>query len=226
MARTKKREPLNRERVLQAAMKMADEAGLESLSMRKLGEAVGVKAMSLYNHVANKEEVLDGLIEMVVSEWAEPPEDLPWKDAMRVRSRSVREALVRHPWAAPLIESRMTPSLVRFQHNDAVVGTLRRAGFTIEQCYHAFIVIDSFIYGFVLQEVSWPFGGEDEAEIAGEFEPLVDPSEYPHLMEMIGFVMAGGPSRHHRPRLSYEFDFGLNMLLDGFERELKAVSGK
>ncbi len=137
--------PLTRERVVRAAVSFADENGLESLSMRRLGQQLGVEAMSLYNHVANKGDILDGIVEMVVMEFAMPPDQAHGRVALHQTAKSAREVLIRHPWAPALMESRVTPSRVRFRYADAVIGTLRRAGFSIEQAYKAQLAIESYI---------------------------------------------------------------------------------
>src|SRR2546423_10676582 len=160
MARTKPpipaRTPLNRERVLQTALAFADEQGLGSLSMRKLGEAVGVEAMSLYNHVANKSELLDGMVDLVFGEIGLPPSGTKWKAAMRQRAISARQVLSRRRWAIGLMESRRSPGPATLRHHDAVIGCFREAGFSIAMAAHAFSLLDSYIYGFALQEAGLP----------------------------------------------------------------------
>src|ERR1039457_5880231 len=167
---TDKRIPLSRERILRAAVAFADEHGIVALSMRKLGEALGVEAMSLYNHVANKEELLDGMVNNVFSEIELPSSADGWKKAMRQRATSTRRALSRHPWAIALMQSRVKSGPATLRHHDAVIGTLRDAGFSIVMTAHAFALIDSYIYGFAQQEASLPFqAGEVTAEVAEMF---------------------------------------------------------
>ena len=164
---TEARAPLSRERVLGAAVAFADENGIGSLSMRKLGEALGVEAMSLYNHVANKDDLLDGMVDHVFGEIDLPSGAIDWKTAMRDRAGSARQALSRHPWAIALMQSRAAPGPATLRHHDAVIGSLRGAGFSIEMAAHAFSVLDSYIYGFALQEASLPFdAAEETAEVA------------------------------------------------------------
>src|ERR1700757_4558411 len=146
-----RRAPLSRDQVLRAAVAIADESGMAALSMRKLGEAVGVEAMSLYNHVTNKGDLLDGMIDVVFSEIDLPPGGADWKTAMRQRALSVRDVLSRHRWAIGLMESRTSPGPATLRHHDAVIGCLRRAGFSIELTAHAYALLDSYIYGFALQ---------------------------------------------------------------------------
>src|SRR3984893_17897152 len=162
-----RRMPLSRERVLPAAVAFADESGIGSLSMRKLGDALGVEAMSRYNHVANKDELLDGMVDLVFSEIDLPAGGADWKTAMRQRAVSARQTLARHPWAVGLMESRTSPGPATLRHHDAVIGSLRAAGFSIQMPAHAYSVLDSYIYGFALQEASLPFEtGEETADLA------------------------------------------------------------
>ena len=167
--------PLTRQRVLHAAVALADRDGVGSLSMRKLAQELGVEAMSLYHHVANKDDILDGIVDVVFSEIDLPTNDIDWRAAMRQRAISARQALRRHPWATGLMESRSTPGPATLRHHDAVLGILRNAGFSIELAAHAFSVLDSYVYGFALQESSLPFqtpgtcrgGGDDPRERPG-----------------------------------------------------------
>jgi AcrR family transcriptional regulator len=213
---TPTRGSLSRERVLRAAVALADENGIASLTMRKLGEALGVEAMSLYNHVTNKDEVLDGMIDVVFSEIDLPPSGTDWKTAMRQRGISIRAALARHRWAIGLMESRTTPGPATLRHHDAVIGTLRNAGFSIELTAHAYSALDSYIYGFAAQEPSLPFDTPQEtAEVAQAIMARFPPGEYPHLTELtIEHVL--------KPGYSYasEFEYGLDLILDGLERDL------
>ena len=206
--------PLSRERVLRAAMAFADENGIGSLSMRKLGEALGFEAMSLYNHVANKDELLDGMVDLVFGEIGLPSGGANWKTAMRERAISARWALSRHRWAIGLMESRTTPGPATLRHHDAVIGSLREAGFSIEMAAHAYSVLDSYIYGFALQEASLPFHTEEETEeVVQVILEQMPPDEYPHLTEMaVEHVL--------RPGYDYgdEYEFGLDLILDGLER--------
>src|SRR5579862_8977392 len=148
----KVRVPLSRDRVLLAAVAFADEHGIASLSMRKLGDVLGVEAMSLYNHVANKDQLLDGMVDVVFGEIDLPAGGADWKTAMRERAQSARQALGRHPWAIAQMSTRTSPGPATLRHHDAVIGALRTAGFSIAMTAHAFSAIDSYIYGFALQE--------------------------------------------------------------------------
>ena len=143
----KRRARLNRDRVLRAAIALADAGGIESLTMRRLGEELGVEAMSLYHHVANKDDLLDGMVDAVFSEIDLPSDAADWRTAMRDRGISARKALSRHPWATGLMESRTTPGPATLRHHDTVIGTLRKAGFSIELTAHAFSALDSYTTG-------------------------------------------------------------------------------
>jgi AcrR family transcriptional regulator len=203
----------NREQVLQAAVALADETGIESLSMRKLGQALGIEAMSLYNHVAGKEALLDGMIDLVFAE-IELPTGEDWKKALRGRAISMREALARHRWAVGLMESRTNPGATTLRQHDAVIGCLLAAGFSMELTAHAFAAVDSYVYGFALQEKGLPFDTpEQTAEMAQAMLAHFPVDEFPHLAAF---------TREHVMRPGYdfgaEFEFGLDLLLDGLER--------
>jgi AcrR family transcriptional regulator len=213
------RAPLNRARVLEAAVAFADENGIESLSMRKLGETVGVEAMSLYNHVANKDDLLDGMIDVVFSKIDLPSSADTWRQTMRQRGISVRAVLSRHRWAIGLMESRTTPGPATLRHHDAVIGCLRNAGFSVTLTAHAVSALDSYIYGFALQEKGLPFDSPKQtAEVAHSIMAQFPADAYPHLTELaVEHVL--------RPGYSYgdEFEFGLDLILDGLERAFKAA---
>jgi AcrR family transcriptional regulator len=205
------REPLSRERAVRAAVDLADADGIEALTMRRLAQALGVEAMSLYHHVANKSDILDAMVDVVFGEIELPTDDTDWTTAMRRRAASVRTVLLRHRWAIGLMESRRSPGPATLRHHDAVIGSCRRAGFSVEMSAHAFSLVDSYIYGFVLQEINLPFSGTDDlTEILDDMMPEGFAEQYPHFAELTSeFVM--------RPGYSYgdEFDFGLGVILDG-----------
>ncbi len=214
------RTPLSRERVLHAAVTFADDNGIGSLSMRKLGEVLGVEAMSLYNHVANKSELLDGMVDVVFGEIDLPGADSDWRSAMRQRAISARQVLSRHRWAIGVMESRTTPGPATLRHHDAVIGSLRAGGFSVELAAHAFSVLDSYIYGFALQEANLPFDtGEQSAELAQAILAQLPADEYPHLIELtVEHVL--------QPGYDYgdEYAFGLDLILDGLDRTRDQVS--
>ena len=206
---------LNRERVLRRAIALADKGGLETVTMRKLAQDLKVEAMSLYHHVANKDDILDGMVDVVFTEIDMPLDGVDWKKAMRARAISAREVLSRHPWAIGLMESRSNPGPGTIRHHDSVIGSLRKAGFPIEMAAHAFSVLDSYIYGFALQESNLPFDTSEDLEaLAGTMLPEM-PAEYPHFTEMI-------VEHALKPGYDYgnEFEFGLDLILDGLEKLL------
>jgi AcrR family transcriptional regulator len=210
---------LTRDRVVHAAIGLADAGGTASLTMRKLGTALGVEAMSLYHHVANKDDLLNGMVDAVFAEIEFSPSDADWRAAMRRRAISVRQALRRHSWAVGVMESRAAPGPATLRHHDAVIGTLRTAGFTIAATAHAYSALDSYIYGFALQEATLAFRGSDEAErVARTISNQFDPNEYPHLTEL---------TTEHvlQPGYDYsdEFEIGLDLILDGIERTRHAT---
>jgi AcrR family transcriptional regulator len=204
---------LSRERVLRAAIVLADTGGIDSLTMRKLGQELEVEAMSLYNHVANKDDILDGIVDLVFSEIALPSDRADWKTAMRKRAISAREALLRHPWAPSLMQSRTRPGPATLRHHDSVLGSLRKAGFTLVMAAHAVSVIDGYVYGFALQQINIPLRTPEQVAEVGEniFRRLA--GEYPHLAEMI-------IEHAMKPGYDYaeEFEFGLDLILDGLGR--------
>ena len=218
MATTKhtaaRREPLSRDQVLRAAVALADNSGIGALSMRKLGQVLGVEAMSLYNHVANKSDLLDGMIDIVFSEIGLPADDTGWKQAMRQRAISAREVLARHRWAIGLMESRRSPGPATLRHHDAVLGCLRQAGFPVDLTAHAYSLLDSYIYGFALQEASLPFDTpEKTTQVAQEIFGQFAAGTYPHLTELtIQHVLQ--PGYHY----GGEFEIGLDLILDALER--------
>jgi AcrR family transcriptional regulator len=208
------RSRLTRERVLRAAVALADSAGIGSLSMRRLGVELGVEAMSLYNHVANKGDLLDGMVDVVFAEIELPTDGVDWRTAMRRRAISVREALARHAWASGMLETRTSPGPATLRHHDAVLGVLRGAGFSVEMAGHAYSVLDSYIYGFAMQEANLPFDtGEETAALAQSILARGAPGEYPHLTEFtVEHVL--------KPGYDYgaEFEYGLDLILEGLER--------
>jgi AcrR family transcriptional regulator len=212
--RPARRTPLSRARVLQAALELADAGGVESLSMRKLAQALGVEAMSLYRHVRNKSDIVDGMVDQVFGEIGLPPSGVDWKTAMRQRAIAARQVLARHPWSIGLMESRTTPGPATLQHHDAVIACLRQAGFSIAMVAHAYSLLDSYIYGFALEQASLPFQTSDQAvEVADSIRHQSPVDAYPHLMELaVQHVL--------QPGYDYadEFAFGLYLILDGLER--------
>jgi AcrR family transcriptional regulator len=200
--------------VLLEAVALADKNGIGALTMRSLADRLRVEPMSLYHHVANKDEILDGMVDVVFREIDLPPEGVEWKAAMRDRAASARDALRRHPWAIGRMESRANPGPATLRHHDAVIACLRAAGFTVELTAHAFAAIDSYLYGFAMQELNLPFRTPEEtAEMVVSFQDQFPAEEYPHLAELTrGRVMQPGYD------FGDEFSFGLDLILDGLDR--------
>jgi AcrR family transcriptional regulator len=212
--RSRTRVPLTRDGVLASAMKLADAGGIDGLSMRKLGQALGVEAMALYYHFANKERVIDGIVDLVFVEIDLPASGADWKAAMRGRAISVRDALLRHRWAIGLMESRTNPGPANLRHHDAVIGSLRAGGFDMAATATAYSLLDAYIYGFALTKMNLPF--ETTTDITKMAETMLEPfapGEYPNLAAFI---------TDHAMKPGYdfadEFEVGLDVILDGLER--------
>ena len=216
-----RRVPLSRDRVMRAGLALADEGGLESLTMRKLGQELGVEAMALYRHVANKGDLIDGLVDLVFAQVDLPSAGPNWKRAMRRRAISLRDVLARHRWAIGLMESRANPGPAGLRHHDAVIGSLRAGGLTMELTAHAYSVLDGYIYGFALTTMNLPFeAGDDVAEVAQTMlQPFPD-GAYPNLVAFI-------TDHAMKPGYDYgdEFEYGLDLILDGLERARGGTPG-
>lgn len=213
------RPPLSPERVVDAASRVADDAGLAGVSMRSVGRELGVEAMSLYHHVASKDALLDGLADWVFVRIATPTAGRPWRAEMEARARSARAVLAAHPWGLGLIESRRSPGPATLRHHDAVIGCLRAAGFPVALAAHAYSVLDAYVYGFVLTEVNLPFQPDEGAEdfVDGLGAAL---AEHPHLAEMVAEQVVGRDYAY-----GDEFDYGLTLVLDGLEARFAALEG-
>jgi AcrR family transcriptional regulator len=208
------RNRLSRERVVLAAIGHADGGGLEALSMRKLADEIGVAPMALYRHVANKDDLIDGMVDVVFGEIELPSSDGDWRTAMRRRAVSVHDVLSRHRWAIGLMESRAKPGPANLRHHDAVIGSLRAAGFEMAMVANAYSVLDSYIYGFALTKMNLPF--DDTSDIAATAQEMLEPfpmDEYPNLVAFI-------TEHAMKPGYDYgnEFENGLDIILDGLER--------
>jgi AcrR family transcriptional regulator len=210
------RTPLNRERVLRAAVTLADEKGIDALTMRELGLRLGVEAMSLYNHVANKDNMLDGMVDLVITEVSLPSGTPDWQEAMRQRAISARMVFLSHPWLSALMDSRESSGPARLHYLDWVVGTLRRAGFSLEMTLRAFSLIDSYIYGFGRQQFNMAAAGDlSPEEIAEGFLQTIPADEYPYLREVVvDYAMVTGYDD------GADFEFGLDLILAGLQRLL------
>jgi AcrR family transcriptional regulator len=207
-----RRTPLSRDQVLRAAIRLADDGGLEAVSMRRLGQVLRVEAMSLYKHVANKDDILDGIADLVTGDFEVPSVDVDWKIAVRRSATSAHQTLLRHPWASSLIESRLNAGPARMRYLDAMIGVLSAAGFTMPLVIRAIMALDSHTYGFVLQEMAWSFDAENAPEMAAAFARGLPANEYPNLLAMA--EMAATTPR----AVAVDFEFGLDLILDGLER--------
>ena len=212
MAKQAQRTPLSKDRVLHAAMKLADEGGIKAVSMRKIAQELGVEAMSLYNHVAGKDEIVDGIVDLVATEIDLAPDGADWKPAMRRRVISAHEVLLRHPWAANLWMSGETVAGARLRYADAVLRGFREGGFSEELTYHAFHVIQSHVMGFTMYVASFDFDVEELERLAADFLETFPADDYPDLALHI--------RQHAEPDDEHEntFEFGLDLVLDGLER--------
>jgi AcrR family transcriptional regulator len=207
---------LTRQRVLDGALSVADSGGLGSLTIRSLALQLGVKPMTVYYHVANKAEILDALVDVVFGEIELPVPGRNWRSEMERRAHSARQVLARHRWAIGLLESRTSPGPANLRHHDTVIATLRQAGFSAEMTAHAYALLDSYVYGFALQEASLPFEGpESVGEVGGPILELMATGQYPHLAQMAA-------SYYLQPGYDFadEFRFGLDLLLDGIQSRL------
>ncbi len=215
--KTRERPRLSRDRVLQAALEIADAGGIGSLTIRSLAQALGVKPMSVYHHVANKEQILDGIVDLVFGEIELPSPDGEWRTEVRRRAESARAVLRRHPWAIGLLESRTSPGPATLKHHDANIATFRAGGFSVPLTAHAYALIDSFVYGFALQEASLPFDETDVAEVAAPMMEMFRDGGYPHMIELVTeHVLQPGYD------FGDEFGFGLDLILDGLAARLDA----
>ena len=213
---TGRRVLLTRERVIAGAMQLADAGGLGSFTMRSLAQSLKVKPMTVYGHIANKDEILDELIDAVFAEIEVPETQGPWRKVVRQRARSARAALVRHPWAIGLMESRTTPRPATLRQHNAMLGVLTAAGFSLPMTATAYAMLDSYVYGFALQEAGLPFTSPETAQdMAGAILEIVDAERYPHLHDFT--------TRHVlQPGYNFaeEFDLGLDIILDALSRSL------
>jgi AcrR family transcriptional regulator len=198
--------------VLRAAIDLADAGGIEALSMRRLAKELGVEAMSLYNHVANKDEILDGIVDVVVSEIELPSDGADWKTAIRRSAISARDVYLRHKWASSLSMSRQSGGPARLRHGDWLLRTLREAGLSKDLTYHAFHILEAYTLGFTVQQLNFPYEGEELAGLAAAFLQQLPADEYPDLVEHV--------RQHLEPRHGDEggFELGLDLILDNLER--------
>jgi len=224
--RSRERAPLTRERILGTAVALADGGGVDSISMRRIAQELGVVPMALYKHVANKDELLDGMIDVVVAEIDPPIEGVDWKTAMRERILSARRALLRHGWAAQVIESRAEPTPMVIAYFDSMMGIFRSGGFSIELLHHAIHVLGSRMLGFA-QELFDDTSSMPDEEAVAMWSQMAE--HYPNIAALIGEIAAGQISHDQGSVVSggcdtqFEFEFALDLILDGLER-LRASS--
>ncbi len=212
---------LSRQRIVAAAAAVADQRGLSGVSMRNVGTQLGVEAMSLYHHVANKDALLDALAEWLFDQIELPSVGSPWREAMISRAESARHIFREHPWAIGMIESRPTPGAALLRHHDRVLGCLLTQGFSAALATHAFSVIDAFVYGFALTESTLPFtlGEGAEADFASKVAPSAE--EYPYLARSIAELFGDGEYK-----FGDEFRDGLELILDGLQFQLERDARK
>jgi AcrR family transcriptional regulator len=205
--------PLSRDRILASALELADAHGIESLTMRKLGQSLGFEAMSLYNYVSGKDDVLGGILDLVLAESESPSPEGSWDEAVRASAISVHDALTRHPWASTLL---MEPGRTRtrsLQYMDALLGRLREAGFSAETTYHAYHVLDAHIFGFSLWEKGHTYTADQASNLKAMFEETVAAGAFPYLHEHGQQHFVEGPHREQSA-----FEFGLDLILDGLKK--------
>lgn len=208
------RQPLDRERIVDTAIALADAGGLDALSMRRLAGELGVEAMSLYYHVPNKEVLLDHMVDRIIAEIGLPSLDDPWKDAMRSRAMSAHEVFQRHSWAIGITDSRTTRDVEALRYYDTMVGSLLEAGFPLDLVAHALSAIDAYVYGFNIQQLNLPLDdAEQVADVSEAILRQIPPDEFPHLTRMI-------LEHAMQPDYDYaaEFTWGLDLVLDAIER--------
>ena len=210
---------LSKARIVEAAAVVADRGGIAAVSMRSVAAELGVEAMSLYHHVANKSALLYSLADWAFEQINAPDVDAPWRPAMASRARSARSVLVRHPWALGMIEARPRPGTPLLRHFDRVLGCLLNSGFSAALATHLFSALDAYIYGFALTESTLPFTPADGAEMSFAEDVAPNPEEYPHLVRALSELMSNGTYS-----FADEFDVGLELILDGFQQRLTGAS--
>jgi AcrR family transcriptional regulator len=218
---SKERAPLSRERVMRGAAMIAGESGIASLTIRSLAQALGVKPMSLYHYVANKDEILDGIVDLVFSDIDLPSLEGSWRPELRRWAHSARQVLTRNSWAIALLESRATPGPATLRHHDQIIGVLRGAGFSVPMTAHAYALLDSYVYGFALQEAALPFNRETVAPVAESIMQMFSEGGYPHLVEL---------ATEHVLQPDYdfsdEFEFGLDLILTGLATAMTTMKSQ
>jgi AcrR family transcriptional regulator len=213
------RTPLSRDRILRAAVDLADRSGVEAVTMRHLGDELGFQAMSLYRYVANKDDLLDGMLDVVLAEWELPDDADDWGASVRTSARSVHDALRRHPWAARLLMTGMRVRPARLAYMEWLLGRLRRAGFDLDRTYSVYHLLDGFVFGFTLWEIAYTSVDLDDEQVVARIMQAIPWDDLPHLTEHRDQHMADGPHR-----AVSAFDVGLDLILDGLASTLDRAS--
>jgi AcrR family transcriptional regulator len=211
------RTPLGRDRILRTALELADKEGAEAITMRRLGDELGFEAMSLYRHVVNKRDLLDGMLDLVLSEWELPSEEGEWSDAVRASALSVHDGLRRHPWAARLLMTSAHLRPARLRYGDALLGRLRGSGFDADETYHVYHLLDGYIFGFSLWEIAYTSAAAVDPAVIETVMRTIPWDEYPHFTEHRDQHLADGPHRD-----ANAFEVGLDLILDGLSARLRS----
>jgi AcrR family transcriptional regulator len=214
------RTPLSRDRIVRAAVDLADRSGVEAVTMRHLGHELGFEAMSLYRYVASKDDLIDGMLDLVLAEWQLPHDADDWRESVRTSARSVHDALRRHRWAARLLMTGMRPRPARLQYMEWLLGRLREAGFDADRTYSVYHLLDGFVFGFTLWEIAYTGAALDDEEIVSKIMNAIPWDDLPHLAEHRDQHLADGPHREVSA-----FEVGLDFILDGLRDTLGPSSG-
>lgn len=211
---------LSRDLICASALELARRGGLESISMRKVAGVLSVEAMSLYRHVENKDALLDGMIELIIREMTLPSANLPWKEALAERARSERKVLSEHAWIIHLLETKSGTGQVRLEHQNHMIGILRRSGFSVEQTLSAMIVLTGYVYGFALFASAWNPNSKERKKVIQRARAEIQPASFPYVIEVVQVAQANAASPGH---IGVDhFEFGLKILLDGIEKQRKS----
>ncbi len=213
------RTPLSRDRIVKAAVDLADRSGVEAVTMRRLGDELGFEAMSLYRYIANKDDLLDGMLDLVLAEWRLPRDAGDWRKSIRTSARSVHDALRRHRWAARLLMTGMRPRPARLAYMEWLLGRLRGAGFDADMTYSVYHLLDGFVFGYTLWEIAYTGAAVDDEEIVAKVMNAIPWDDLPHLTEHRDQHLADGPHREVSA-----FEVGLDLILDGLRDTLSPSS--
>jgi len=212
---TRARIPLSRDRIVQAAVDLADRSGVEAVTMRHLGDELGFEAMSLYRYVASKDDLLDGMLDLVLAEWRLPHDAGDWRESVRTSARSVHDALRRHRWAARLLMTGVRPRPARLEYMEWLLARLREGGFDADRTYAVYHLLDGFVFGFTLWEIAYTSAALDDEEIVSKIMNAIPWDDLPHLAEHRNQHLSDGPHREVSA-----FEVGLDLILDGLGNTL------